>query len=411
MPRKKIKPPRTRRGFGGTRTLPSGRIQARYTGPDGAEYKAPHTFASPVDAEGWIAAEKRLIDLGVWLPPEQREARAKLAGTTVAEWFTTWLPMNGRRETTQATYESIYRNRIAGYLGTMRLTDVSPSVVAAWVESIRADYPTTKKRNADAYGVLHTMFHEAVKAHAVEMNPCTVEGAGNKPKSRVKQQLTAEEFATVTDALPERYRLAVVLADHCAMRIGEWTELRRSDLVVVPPRKKAGKAVDGSAKIHIQRSVSFMNRKAIVGPGKTGEDRWVHLSPALVPALLEHLEKFSQSGADGLVFPNKRGDYCKHTRFRDLLAEASKATIGRRISPHDFRHHGATEFARTGATVREIMARLGHSTPDMAMRYQHASEQRDATLSAAMPVYLPGGAEKAEQGPEKATESADGAES
>jgi hypothetical protein len=36
--------------------------------------------------------------------------------------------------------------------------------------------------------------------------------------------------------------------------------------------------------------------------------------------------------------------------------------------------------AATGATLAELMARLGHSTPAAAMRYQHAAQGRDDTV-------------------------------
>lgn len=369
------------------------RYRARYTYRE-ESIKAPNTFDSKGAAEGWLAAEKRLIDLEVWTHPEERERKAEAAGTTLAEFFDTWLPMDDRRETTQATYQSMFNNRVAAHLGDRPLTEITPAEVSAWVDTMRAEHPTTKKRNADTYAMVATVFRKAISMDLVDTSPCTVEGAGRKPKSKAKRLLTTEEFTVVVEALPERYRMAVVLADHCSLRIGEWTELRRSDLVVTKPKK--GTDALTTAKIHVQRSVAFSQGRTIVGPGKTEDsDRWVHVSPALAPALLDHIERFSQKERDGLLFPNKRGDYCKHTRFRDLLAETAKATIGRRISPHDFRHHGATDFARTGATIKEIMARLGHTTPDMAMRYQHASAERDQQLSAAMPVtYVPGSGQK-----------------
>jgi hypothetical protein len=40
--------------------------------------------------------------------------------------------------------------------------------------------------------------------------------------------------------------------------------------------------------------------------------------------------------------------------------------------------------AQTGATLAELMARLGHSTPQAAMRYQHAAEGRDKAIAAAL---------------------------
>ena len=48
---------------------------------------------------------------------------------------------------------------------------------------------------------------------------------------------------------------------------------------------------------------------------------------------------------------------------------------------HDLRHTGAVLAAQTGATLAELMARLGHSTPAAAMRYQHAAQDRDAVIA------------------------------
>jgi integrase len=48
---------------------------------------------------------------------------------------------------------------------------------------------------------------------------------------------------------------------------------------------------------------------------------------------------------------------------------------------HDLRHTGAVLAATTGATVAELMARLGHSTAGAAMRYQHAAQDRDRIIA------------------------------
>jgi integrase len=51
---------------------------------------------------------------------------------------------------------------------------------------------------------------------------------------------------------------------------------------------------------------------------------------------------------------------------------------------HDLRHTGAVLAAQTGATLAELMARLGHSTPGAAMRYQHAAADRDRAIAEAL---------------------------
>ena len=40
--------------------------------------------------------------------------------------------------------------------------------------------------------------------------------------------------------------------------------------------------------------------------------------------------------------------------------------------------------AATGATLAELMARLGHSTAGAALRYQHACQDRDQVIAAAL---------------------------
>jgi len=42
---------------------------------------------------------------------------------------------------------------------------------------------------------------------------------------------------------------------------------------------------------------------------------------------------------------------------------------------------GATLAAQAGATTKELMARIGHTTPAMSMRYQIAAAERDAAIA------------------------------
>ena len=48
---------------------------------------------------------------------------------------------------------------------------------------------------------------------------------------------------------------------------------------------------------------------------------------------------------------------------------------------HDLRHLSATLAATTGATTRELMARMGHSSPRAALIYQHAAADRGPSVS------------------------------
>jgi len=51
---------------------------------------------------------------------------------------------------------------------------------------------------------------------------------------------------------------------------------------------------------------------------------------------------------------------------------------------HDLRHTGNTLAASTGASTKELMSRMGHSSPRAALIYQHATQDRDAEIAAAL---------------------------
>jgi integrase len=56
----------------------------------------------------------------------------------------------------------------------------------------------------------------------------------------------------------------------------------------------------------------------------------------------------------------------------------------RRARFHDLRHFSLTMAAVAGASTKELMRRGGHSTPAAALRYQHATENRDKVIADAM---------------------------
>jgi integrase len=69
-----------------------------------------------------------------------------------------------------------------------------------------------------------------------------------------------------------------------------------------------------------------------------------------------------------------------HDEFRAAARAAGRGDL----TFHDLRHTGATMAAATGATLAELMARIGHSTPNAALIYQHATSERDHEIAAAL---------------------------
>ena len=76
--------------------------------------------------------------------------------------------------------------------------------------------------------------------------------------------------------------------------------------------------------------------------------------------------------------PHLAGGYLTPGGLYDWYYPARRAAGRPDLRFHDLRHTGATLAAATGATIAELMRRLGHSTAQAAMRYQHATDDRDA---------------------------------
>jgi integrase len=96
------------------------------------------------------------------------------------------------------------------------------------------------------------------------------------------------------------------------------------------------------------------------------------------------LERFVESDADSLVFVGPKGGRLRRSNFRDIWIIARDEAGLPGLHLHDLRHTGNTMAAATGASLRELMERMGHSSPRAALIYQHATRERDEAIAAAM---------------------------
>jgi len=136
--------------------------------------------------------------------------------------------------------------------------------------------------------------------------------------------------------------------------------------------------------LRIRRGVVYVDGRMVVGDPKTAAgSRDVAMPPHLLPVIERHL---ARAGADGdaLLFPGRNGEHLPPSTLRDMWRVARDAAGRPDLRFHDLRHTGATLAASTGATLAELMARLGHTTPGAAMRYQHAAADRDQAIAAAL---------------------------
>ncbi|UQE75945.1 N-terminal phage integrase SAM-like domain-containing protein [Gordonia sp. PP30] len=189
-----------RRSFGKLRRLPSGRYQASYPdpGPGGSSryHNAPHTFDAKIDAEGWLAAERRLIELGNWTPPAERAEGEQTPAVTLRAYADQWLPERNLTPKTRALYRDLLDSRILPLLGDEFLNDLSPALIRTWWAGLGDKTPT---RSAHAYQLLRTILNTAVDDHLIAENPCRIKNAGRAPKRSSVDILTPAELDDVAE--------------------------------------------------------------------------------------------------------------------------------------------------------------------------------------------------------------------
>ena len=110
--------------------------------------------------------------------------------------------------------------------------------------------------------------------------------------------------------------------------------------------------------------------------------RDVAVPPHLLPILVEHVDQWAAQGQDGLLFPAvESGGHMKHGALYKVYRRARKVAGREDLRWHDLRHTGATMAAQAGATLAELMNRLGHSDVKAALIYQHVAANRDAEIA------------------------------
>lgn len=356
-----------RAGFGNIRKLPSGRFQARYTGPDEQTHKAPFTFDTKGDAEVWLSTRRAEIVRETWVPEDVRSATGA-APLTVGEYAASWMRRRTLKPRTRDHYETMLRRFILPTFADRPMIEITPTEVADWHHGLDTG-PTYR---AHAYSLLRSVCITAVDEDVITVSPCRVRGAGAVRKSaRRIEPATLPELEALATAMPSRLRACILLAAWCALRFGEIAELRRKD---VDLRNRV---------IKVRRGVTRTGGQVVVSTPKSAEGiRDVAIPPHLVPLLREHISEHAQWGKEGLLFPNKDGQQLAHSALMWHFHKAREAAGRPELHFHDLRHTGAVLAAQTGATLAELMGRLGHATPTMAIRYQHIAQGRDAQIAA-----------------------------
>ncbi len=85
-----------------------------------------------------------------------------------------------------------------------------------------------------------------------------------------------------------------------------------------------------------------------------------------------------------LVFTGPKGAQLRRSNFTRAWSKAVTAADLSGFHFHDLRHTGNAMAGAEGASLRELMERMGHSSTRAAVIYQHRTMQRDKIIADAM---------------------------
>jgi integrase len=428
-----------RRAYGNVREKPSGRFEVRYTGPDG-QRRGGGTFATRRDAEAGLAAVLSDVYRGAYRAPE-------LGAVLFGDYARGWLSrQHSLRPQTRAMYESVLetwvlarhvvegsRNSRALDLSSFEVRALKPALVAEWlavvvigtrasaqrqhvaaltdaqaarvwaretgrtvaasgrlpaalVHAWRAagcprpvpedvDPDAGRTRAATAYRLLRTICSAAVREELLATNPCQIPKAGHV-RAAERVPATPAEVEVIAAAMTPRYSAAVHVAAWSGLRAGELFALQRRHVDLAR----------GTLRVE-QSLIEVKGQPVSFGPPKSDAGRrTVHLPASLVAVLAAHMDTYTGPNPRSLVFTTETGRPLRKANRSAMFARARAAAGRPDLRFHDLRHTGVTLAAGTGASLRELMNRMGHTSPRASLIYQHASDDSDRRLAERLEV-------------------------
>ncbi|WP_433346005.1 tyrosine-type recombinase/integrase [Micromonospora sp. CA-111912] len=358
------------RRFGNVRKLPSGRYQARYPGPDGRMRSAPQTFARKAEAEKYLTLIEGQMIRGEWIDPE----RGKIRLQDYAERWITQRP--NLRPRTVHLYRWTLGRHITPHLGEMPLNRIDTPMVRDWRARLLAD-GTSVTMAAKAYRLLRAVLMTAVKEdELIRVNPCRVVGA-DQEKPVERPVLSVPQIFDLAERMPDRFRALILVTTFGCLRWGEVVALQRCDVDLSA----------GTVRVR-QAFVEHRGTGLILGPPKSRAGvRTVALPKAALPLLKQHMGEYVGGAAEAFVFTGQAGRTVWRGSFNKLVkwSEAVAAIGAAGLHFHDLRHTGNTLASRApGASLRDVMARMGHDSPRAALIYQHTNREADHGIADAM---------------------------
>ena len=277
--------------------------------------------------------------------------------TDILADYRSWLRFE--RSMSPNTIESYSRDVAAllGYLrerGLSKPEDASGDDLCGYV-GLLSERDISKRSQARAISSIKSFYDFLDREGRIGRSPCD---ALDSPKMQryLPVVLSVDEVSAVINSVDlskqegHRNKAMLEMLYSCGLRVSELNTLKISDL--------------------------FFDEGFIRVKGKGSKQRLIPVGEYAVSAVKLYLDQRRTlpvaKGYEDFLFLNRRGrPLTRQMVFTLVNEQAAAAGIGKKISPHTFRHSFATHLVENGADLRVVQQMLGHESILTTEIYTH----------------------------------------
>ncbi|WP_423189461.1 tyrosine-type recombinase/integrase [Alkalibacterium sp. f15] len=293
-------------------------------------------------------------------------------------WFEDYV-MRNLKYNTQENYRNILKKHIYPYIGGYRLRSIQPSAVQKVIDS-NFEKGLSKKTLSIIKTVLNGAFRRAVFPYQyVKQDPTRFI---TMPKYDERSQTTKEDlkiikvsdFKKMKDVVGQSspFYIPMMIAFYTGLRRGEVCGLRWSDFDYE------------EQSLTVERIIIMKKKEVEVGTPKTQSSyRTIGIGDELATVLRQHRKRqlenklfYGQHYTDSEYICTKENGHLVTPNSIKWHAEKTKKEMGIDFNFHSFRHTHASLLLESGAKIKAIQERLGHSRISTTMdTYSHITKK------------------------------------
>lgn len=326
--------------------------------PDGTKYSK--TFYAKREAQAWEAEQRAARARDRWIDPTAGRVALR-------EYADEWLRTRRLAPRTQEVYASQLKHIVATF-GDTPLNAITRRAVRGWYADLSER--VSPLQAAKCYRLLMAFLNTAAEDDLIGKNRCRVRGAAGEISDE-RPLIPVSDALALVQAIDPPYGALLLLAATCGLRLGKLLGLTRGDLDFLHRRVIVNKQrQELSSGIQVRRTKSPAGVRQITMP------------ESIVPLLEAHLERHVEVGADAPLFAGPKGGVRRASFYKAWHKALKETGIRPDLKPHDLRHLANTMAAKVpGSTLKDLMARLGQSSPQAALRYLHRTAQADRAMA------------------------------